>query len=212
LAAPRKVTGMASGDGEQTSSAWASRGPEARVARPERPALSDRTPPPVRGKAAVPLALRRSQTMGYLSVAILFFSVVIMVMTRSSLVSNLTELLHDQDTTVSETRLADAAPMVVYVAIGALLLVAIPEWVVATQLLRRRAWPRGVLVPVAILHVLVAFLCAILIPLTGWQGWLLVVALIFSGLLALVASVRAFAPPVTRWLRSRRNEETTADG
>jgi len=160
----------------------------------------------------VPLALRRSQTMWYLAVAILFFSVVIMVMTRSSLVSNLTELLHDQDTTVSETRLADTAPLIVYLAIGALLLVAIPEWAVATQLLRRRAWPRAVLVPVAILHVLVAFLCTILIPLTGWQGWLLVVALIFSGLLALVASVRAFARSVTRWLRSRRDEETAADG
>ena len=203
---------MVSGDGDRTSSAWASRGPEARVARPERPALSDRTPPPVRGKAAVPLALRRSQTMWYLAVAILFFSVVIMVMTRSSLVSNLTELLHDQDTTVSETRLADTAPLIVYLAIGALLLVAIPEWAVATQLLRRRAWPRAVLVPVAILHVLVAFLCTILIPLTGWQGWLLVVALIFSGLLALVASVLAFARSVTRWLRSRRDEETAADG
>jgi hypothetical protein len=58
----------------------------------------------------------------------------------------------------------------------------------------------------------VAFLCTILIPLTGWQGWLLVVALIFSGLLALVASVRAFARSVTRWLRSRRDEETAADG
>lgn len=203
---------MASGDGDRTSSAWATRGPEARVARPERPALSDRTPPPVIGKTAVPLALRRSQAMWYVAVALLFFSVVIMVMTRSSLVSNLTELLHEQDTTVSETRLSDAAPVVVYVAIGVLLLVAIPEWAVATQLLRRRAWPRAVLVPVAIVHVLLAFLCTVLIPLSGWQGWVLVVALVFSGLLALVASVRAFAPSVTRWLRSRRDEATAGDG
>ena len=202
---------MALGDEEQTSSAWGSRGPEARVARPERPALSDRTPPPVRGKEAVPLALRRSQTMWYVAVALLFFSVVVMVMTRSSLVSNLTELLHDQDATVSETRLADVAPIVVYVAIAALLLVAIPEWAVATQLLHRRAWPRAVLVPVAIVHVLVAFLCTILIPLSGWQGWVLVVGLVFGGLLALVASVRAFAPAVTRWLRARRDEETAAE-
>jgi hypothetical protein len=198
---------MASGDGEQTNSAWASRGPEARVARPERPALSDRTPPPVTGKAAVPLALRRSQAMWYVAIAMLFFSVVIMVMTRSSLVSNLTELLHEQDTTVSETQLADMAPLVVYVSIAALLVVAIPEWVVATKLLRRRAWPRAVMVPVAILHVLVTFLCTILIPLTAWQGWLLVVALVFGGLLALVASVRALAPSVTAWLRSRHDEE-----
>jgi hypothetical protein len=201
---------MAMGDGEQNSSAWASRGPEARVARPERPALSDRTPPPVTGKAAVPLALRRSQAMWYVAVAMLFFSVVIMVMTRSNLVSNLTDLLHQQDTTVSQTRLADAAPVVVYLAIAVRLVVAIPEWAVATQLLRRRAWPRAVMVPVAMLHVLVAFLCTILIPLSAWQGWVLVVALIFGGLLALVASVRAFAPGVTAWLRSRHDEGADA--
>jgi hypothetical protein len=201
---------MAMGDGEQNSSAWASRGPEVRVARPERPALSDRTPPPVTGKAAVPLALRRSQAMWYVAVAMLFFSVVIMVMTRSNLVSNLTDLLHQQDTTVSQTRLADAAPVVVYLAIAVLLVVAIPEWAVATQLLRRRAWPRAVMVPVAMLHVLVAFLCTILIPLSAWQGWVLVVALIFGGLLALVASVRAFAPGVTAWLRSRHDEGADA--
>lgn len=202
---------MAQGDGDRTSSAWAARAPEARIARPERPALSDRTPPPVIGKAAVPLAIRRSQAMWYGAIAMLFFSVVIMVMTRSSLVTNLTELLHEQDTTLSEARLADGAPLVVYAAIAALLVVAIPEWAVATRLLHRRAWPRAVLVPVAIVHVLVAFLCTILVPLSGWQGWVLVVALVFSGLLALVASVRAFAPSVTSWLRTRRDEETAAD-
>ena len=182
------------------------------MARPERPALSDRTPPPISGKAAVPLALRRSQTMWYVAVALLFFAVVLMVMTRSSLISNLTELLHEQDGTVSETRLADAAPLIVYAAIAALLVVAIPEWGFATLLARRRRWPRIALVPVAILHVAVAALCTILIPLTAWQGWLLVVALIFGGLLALVASVRAFAPSVTRWLRSGRDEAPAGDG
>ena len=201
---------MASGEGERSERAWESSGPETRVARPERPALSDRTPPPVTGKAAVPAALRRSQTMWYVAVALLFFAVVVMVMTRSSLVSHLTELLHDQDTTVSETRLADAAPLVVYGAIAALLVVAIPEWGFATLLAQRRAWPRIALVPMAILHVAVAALCTIIIPLTGWQGWLLVVALIFGGLLALVALVRAFAPSVTRWLRGRRDEATAA--
>jgi hypothetical protein len=164
------------------------------------------------GKAAVPPALRRSQTMWFVAVALLFFAVVLMVMTRSSLVSNLTELLHDQDATVSETRLADAAPLVVNAVIAALLVVAIPEWGFAALLTHRRAWPRLALVPVAILHVAVAALCTILIPLTGWQGWLLVAALVLGGLLALVASVRAFAPSVTRWLRSHPNDETAAAG
>lgn len=201
------MPGMASGDVQNTGGPWTPRGHEARVARPERPELSDRTPPPVTGKAAVPLALRRSQTMWYVAVALLFFAVVMMVMTRSSLVSNLTELLHDQDATISETRLADVTPLIVYIAIAALLVVALPEWAFATRLSRRRAWPRIVMVPVAILHLFVVFLVAILIPLSAWQGWLLVFALIFGGLLALVAAVRAFAPSVSAWLRAGHEED-----
>ena len=198
---------MASGDVQNAGGTWGSRDHEARVARPERPELSDRTPPPVTGTASVPLALRRSQTMWYVAVALLFFAVVMIVMTRSSLVANLTELLHDQDATISETRLADVTPLIVYIAIAALLVVALPEWALATRLSRRRGWPRIVMVPVAIIHLFVVFLVAILIPLSAWQGWLLVIALVFGGLLALVAAVRAFAPSVTAWLRVRHDDE-----
>jgi hypothetical protein len=201
---------MSWGDEDRTSGSGAARGTDAGVARPERPALSDRTPAPVTGKAAVPLALRRSQAMWYVAVATLFFAVVMIVMTRASLVTSITELLHEQDGTVSEARLADAAPMIVYAAIAALLVVAIPEWVFATMLSRRRPWPRIVMVPVAILHVVVAFLCAFLIPLSAWQGWLLVVALVFGALLALFASVRAFARSVSGWLGTRHEDQTGA--
>ena len=201
---------MSSGDENRSGGAWLPRGPETGVARPERPALSDRTPAPVTGKAAVPLAVRRSQALCYVAVATLFFSIVMIIMTRASITTSLTELLHEQDATVSETRLADVAPMIVYSAIAALLLVAIPEWAFATALTRRRPWPRIVLVPVAILHVLVAVVCTLLIPLSAWQGWLLVVALVFGGLLALVASVRSFAPSVSRWLRTRDENQAFA--
>ncbi|HEY7988217.1 MAG TPA: hypothetical protein VIE19_03290 [Lapillicoccus sp.] len=198
---------MSSADENRTGSSWLPRRPETGVARPERPALSDRTPAPVTGKAAVPLALRRSQAMFYVAVALLFFSVVMIVMTRASITTSLTELLHEQDATVSETRLADVAPLIVYVAIAALLVVAIPEWVFATVLSRRRPWPRIIMVPVAIVHVFVAVLCTLLIPTTAWQGWLLVGALVFGGLLALIASVRSFAPSVSSWLRTRHEDE-----
>ena len=133
---------MSSGEENRTGGTWLPRGPETGVARPERPALSDRTPAPVTGKAAVPLALRRSQAMWYVAVAMLFFSVVMIIMTRASITTSLTELLREQDATVSETRLADVAPMIVYAAIAALLVVAIPEWAFATALTRRRPWPR----------------------------------------------------------------------
>jgi hypothetical protein len=201
---------MSSGDENRQGGTWLPRGPETGVARPERPALSDRTPAPVTGKAAVPLALRRSQAMWYVAVAMLFFSVVMIIMTRASITTSLTELLREQDATASETRLADVAPMIVYAAIAALLVVAIPEWAFATALTRRRPWPRIVMVPVAILHVVVAVLCTLLIPLSAWQGWLLVVALVLGGLLALVASVRAFAPSVSGWLRTRHEDQAVA--
>ena len=201
---------MSSGDENRTGGTWLPRAPDTGVARPERPALSDRTPAPVSGKAAVPLALRRSQGMWYVAVAMLFFSVVMIIMTRASITTSLTELLHEADATVSETRLADVAPMIVYAAIAALLVVAIPEWAFATALTRRRPWPRIAMVPVAILHVVVAVLCTLLIPLSAWQGWLLVVALVFGGLLALVASVRSFAPSVSRWLRTRDENQAFA--
>jgi hypothetical protein len=193
---------MSAGDVRGTGDSFGRPREEPRVARPQRPELSDRTPPPITGKASVPLALRRSQTMWYVAVALLFFAVVMIVMTRSSLVANLTQLLHDQDATVSETRLADVTPLIVYLAIAALLVVALPEWAFSTRLSRRSGWPRVVLVPVAILHLCVAFLVAILIPTSAWQGWLLVFALIFGGLLAVVAAVRSFAPSVTGWLRA----------
>jgi hypothetical protein len=58
--------------------------------------------------------------------------------------------------------------------------------------------------------VVVAFLCAFLIPLSAWQGWLLVVALVFGALLALFASVRAFARSVSGWLGTRHEDQTGA--
>lgn len=160
---------------------------------------------------AVPFALRRAQTFAYVAVALLFFSIVLMVMTRSSVASNLTDLLHEQDTTVAQSRISDVVPFIVYAAIGALLLVAIPEWGFASLLSHRRLWPRIVMVPIAILHVLVAAVVAVLVPLAAWQGWLLLAALVTGALLALVAAVRAFAPSVTAWLRDRHEDWPESD-
>jgi hypothetical protein len=206
---PPRVGGMASGDVDATGGSWTSPTKDA-VARPERPELSDRTPPPVSGKAAVPDALRRTQGILYAAVALVFFGVVVMIMTRSSLVSSLIDLLHEQDPSISTTRLAEAAPVIIYAAIVALLLVALPEWLVATRIIRRRRWPRILLVPLAILHLLVVAVCAVLVPLTGWQGWLLLAALVVSGLLALAASVRTFVRSVSAWLRTRDQDGQAA--
>lgn len=193
---------MASGDVQATGGSWTPPSKDG-VARPERPELSDRTPPPVSGKSAIPEVLRRTQSMLYVAVALVFFGMVVMIMTRASLVYSLTDVLHAQDASVSTSRLSEVAPYIIYAAIVALLIVVVPEWLVAVRLSRRQRWPRIVLVPVVIVHLLVVVMCVVVVPLTVWQGWLLVAALALSGLLALAASVRAFARSVTAWVKTR---------
>jgi len=148
--------------------------------------------------------------MTYASVTLLFFSVIMMVMTRLSIASNLTELLKGEDATVSQTRLADAVPLIVYSGIATLVVLALLEWAVAVTLSRRRIWPRLFLIPVAVVHLFIVLLVGALIPVGSWQGVLLVAALLVSGLLALVAAVRSFAPSVNAWLRARHDEENAA--
>lgn len=162
--------------------------------------MSDQTPPPVSGKAAVPDGLRKTQAILYTGVTLVFFGVVVMIMTRSSLVSSLVEELKSQDPTFDIQKLNEAAPLIIYAAIAALLVVALPEWLVATKIIRRRRWPRILLVPLAIAHLLVVAVCAVLIPTSGWQGMLLLAALVVSGLLVLAASVRTFMRSVSAWL------------
>jgi hypothetical protein len=187
------------GDVDATGGSWTSPTKDA-VARPERPDMSDQTPPPVSGKAAVPDGLRKTQAILYTGVTLVFFGVVVMIMTRSSLVSSLVDELKSQDPTFDIKKLNEAAPLIIYAAIAALLMVAVPEWLVATRIIRRRRWPRILLVPLAIAHLLVVAVCAVLIPTTGWQGMLLLAALVVSGLLALAASVRTFTRSMSAWL------------
>src|SRR4051794_4578202 len=158
---------MALGDVQSTGGSWSSPTPEG-VARPERPELSDRTPPPVSGKAAIPDSLRRTQGMLYVAVALVFFGIVVMIMTRANLVSSLVETMQQQDSTIPKERLNQAAPLIIYAAIVALLVVVLPEWLVAVRLSRRGRWPRRALVPVAILHLLVVVVCVVLVPMTAW--------------------------------------------
>ena len=180
---------------------------EPRTARPERPELSDTTPPPVFGKAAVPAALRRAQSMWYVVVTLVFFAIVTMFLTRASLATYVTDLLHQEDGTIKLTTLADAAPNVVYGAIAALVVLGVPEWLFARTLSRPRQWPRLVMVPLALLHVAIAAVCALVVPLSSWQGWVLDAVLGVGALIALLAAGRAFAPAASRWIRTRRAEE-----
>src|SRR3954466_2951492 len=103
---------MALGDVQSTGGSWSSPTPEG-VARPERPELSDRTPPPVSGKAAIPESLRRTQGMLYAAVALVFSGVVVMTMTRATRRSSLVDTMHQQDPTISKDRLNEAAPLII---------------------------------------------------------------------------------------------------
>jgi hypothetical protein len=207
---PPRVSGMASGEVNASGGSWTLPTQDG-VARPARPELSDRTPPPVSGKAAIPEVLRRTQGMLYVAVALVFFGIVVMIMTRGSLVSSLVDTMHEQDSTIDKARLTQVAPLIIYAGIVALLLVVIPEWLVAVRLSRRRRGPRRFLVPLAILHLLVVVLCVFIVPMTSWQGYLLVAALVISGLLALVASVRTYARSVTTWLKARDDDGSDTD-
>lgn len=180
---------------------------EARVARPQRPELSDRTPAPVVGRDAIPRPILRAQSLWYVSMTMLFFAVVTLFLTRAGLVSNLVDLLRQQDPDVSDARLTEVSPLIIYGVLAVLLVVGLIEWGFATILVRRRRWPRMVMVPLSILHLVVVAGCVLVIPLSAWQGWLLVTVLGISALACLTAAVRAFAPSVTRWIRTRRADE-----
>ncbi len=177
------------------------------MARPERPELSDRTPAPVVGRDAIPRPILRAQSLWFVSMSMLFFAVVTLFLTRAGLVANLVDLLRQQDPDVSDVRLAEVSPFIIYGVLAVLLVVGLVEWGFATILLRRRRWPRMIMVPLAVVHVVVAAGCSLVIPLSAWQGWLVVAVLGISALVALTAAVRAFAPSVTRWIRTRRADE-----
>jgi len=177
------------------------------TARPERPELSDRTPAPVVGRDAIPRPILRAQSLWFVSMSMLFFAVVTLFLTRAGLVANLVDLLRQQDPDVSDVRLAEVSPFIIYGVLAVLLVVGLVEWGFATILLRRRRWPRMVMVPLAVVHVVIAAGCSLVIPLSAWQGWLVVAVLGISALVALTAGVRAFAPSVTRWIRTRRADE-----
>lgn len=180
---------------------------QARSARPERPELSDRTPAPVVGRDAIPRPILRAQSLWFVSMTMLFFAVVTLFLTRAGLVANLVDLLHQQDPDVSDVRLSEVSPLIIYGVLAVLLVVGLIEWGFATLLVRRRRWPRMVMVPLSILHLVVVAACSLVIPLSAWQGWLVVTVLGISALASLTAAVRAFAPSVTRWLRTRRADE-----
>jgi len=191
------------GEPAETTGRWS----DARTDRPQRPELSDRTPAPVVGRDAIPRPILRAQTLWFVSMTMLFFSVVTLFLTRSGLTANLVDLLRQQDPQVSDGRLADVSPLIIYGMLAVLLVVGLVEWGFASVLLRRRRWPRMVMVPLSIVHVVVVAGCAVAIPLSAWQGWLLVTVLAISAVVSLAAAVRAFAPSVTRWIRARRGDE-----
>ena len=193
-------------DGAGSARPWSEIG----AARPKRPELSDRTPAPVVGRDAIPRPILRAQSFWFASMTMLFFGVVTLFLTRAGLTSNLVDLLRQQDPDVSDSRLADVSPLIIYGVLAVLLVVGLIEWGFASILLRRRRWPRLIMVPLSIVHLVVAAGCVLVIPLTAWQGWLVVTVLGLSALVALTAAVRAFAPSVTRWIRTRRQDEADA--
>jgi hypothetical protein len=173
--------------------------------------MSDRTPAPVGRQATLPHAVRRAQTLWYLSVAMTFFTGLTLFLNRTAVTTYLADLLHSRDPATPTARLADDTQLVVYAGVVLLLFLVVFEGLLTRVLSWPRQWPRLVMVLAFLLHLAIATLCALLIPLSAWQGWLVMASLVAGTVLAAVATVRPFTPAVTRWIRTERAQDRRVD-
>ncbi|MGB7817616.1 MAG: hypothetical protein WBL35_02625 [Ornithinibacter sp.] len=174
--------------------------------RPERPALAGQAPAPLSGAVAIPDVVARTLMTWNVSLALTGFAIVTMLIGRVGIATQLKESLLERDPSISVTTLDTATPRIVLAVIGALTLVVLLELVLVRTFAGRRSWPRLALVPIVILHVVVALLASLLVPETAWQGWVLSLALYAGTLAALAAIVRSFFPSVSAWARGARPE------
>jgi hypothetical protein len=166
--------------------------------------MSDRTPPPLGHQERMPPSLRRARTLWYFCVAMTFFTALSLFLNRSGVTTYLTDVLHQQDPEAATARLADDAQLILYAGVGLLAFLALIEALLTRVLTWPRQWPRLVMVPALLLHLVVAGACSLLIPLSTWQGWLVITTLVAGTVAAVVAVLRAFAPSVSRWIREQR--------
>lgn len=145
-------------------------------------------------------------------ILLLAFATVTLLLTRESVSGRLVELLRERDSTVDEVALQGASTRIVLALLGAVVVTTILAGLVLRAFNRRRRWPRMLMLPVSLLAVVVASLAGLVVPTTGWQGWMLLGSLALGVVCFLFGSVSAMGRGVRTWLREPRREHLPDSG
>lgn len=181
------------------------------IARPPRPEMSDRTPAPLIAVQAAPAPIRNSLWLWTVSLLVSLSALMTMLLVGSGMAKHVEALLLERDALLDTTKVGGAAKLIAYGFVAAVLVVMLIEWRISRGLPKRRGWRRLALLFVAILHLIVAGVAALLLPPEGWQGILLVITLLGGAALAFVAALLAMAPSVGRWLKGRSEKTAATD-
>ena len=174
---------------------------QARVPPPPRPPLSNPVPPPIPPPMTATGAARVSKLLWLTSFAAGLMAIVFAFLARDAQVERLKEIVTDIRPDQDAASLEAVASVVFWGTLGALALVIAVEALLVRVMMRRRRWPRWVLMPVLLLHGAVALLADgfVVLPEEGvYVGALLAAQL----LLALAGLVVSFLPGAGAWLRA----------
>lgn len=171
------------------------------VERPARPSLDSSAPPPVTGVKARPRSVRRLQSAMQLAISLAGFSALTMFLTRARLADYLVELLSERESSLDAETIEQSVGGLVGAAVVLLLVVVLLEAVVLRGVGRGRRWSRWALPPVAMIHVVVALTCLLLVPRSSWQGWILTSSLLAGVVVAVYCAGAIMAPSTREWFR-----------
>jgi peptidoglycan/LPS O-acetylase OafA/YrhL len=116
----------------------------------------------------------------------------------------LAELLREQDPTVEAATIDTASSSIVFGLLGGAVLATVLVLLTLRRFSRRRRFSRALMVPVWLVVLAVAALAGLVVPTTGWQGWLLLGSMAASVVFVMVGCLAALGPGVSEWLRESR--------
>ena len=93
---------------------------------------------------------------------------------------------------------------IVFGLLGGAVLATVLVLLTLRRFSRRRRFSRALMVPVWLVVLAVAALAGLVVPTTGWQGWLLLGSMAASVVFVMVGCLAALGPGVSEWLRESR--------
>lgn len=178
--------------------------PVSAVARPERPQLTDTTPAPLAALSGKPRAASWATSAWGAAALLLTFASVTTLLTRASVTQRLAELLRERDPTVEAATIDTASSSIVFGLLGGAVLATVLVLLTLRRFSRRRRFSRALMVPVWLVVLAVAALAGLVVPTTGWQGWLLLGSMAASVVFVMGGCLAALGPGVSEWLRESR--------